>query len=60
MVDRNFVVSHVKINFREDGAVRKAVGTIIYVREWVPVGYGASIECSIVSAGPPTAVLLGH
>ena len=32
----------------------------MYVWNWVPVRNGASIECSVVATGSPTAVLLGH
>ena len=32
----------------------------MYVWDWVPVGYNASVECSVVSTGPPTAVPVGH
>jgi hypothetical protein len=59
-VDRNLVVSPNKINFLKGGAAGKAVGLVLYVWDWVYVRDGASVKGSVVSTGPPTAVLLGH
>jgi hypothetical protein len=59
-VDRNLMVSPHEVNFGKDGAAGKAVGVILYVWDWVPVRYSKGVECSVVSTGPPTAVLLGH
>ena len=30
------------------------------VRDWIPLMDGASVQGSVISTGPPTAVLLGH
>jgi hypothetical protein len=59
-VDRNLVVRPYKVNFGEDGAARKVVRVVLYVRDWIPVRDGASVESSVISTGSPTAVLLGH
>ena len=32
----------------------------MYMWDWIPVRDGASVQGSVVSTGPPTAVLLGH
>ena len=30
------------------------------MRNWIPVRYGAGVQCTVVAAGPPTVVFLGH
>ena len=53
------MVSPYEVYFGKGGAAGKAVGIILYVWNWLPVRNGASIECSLVAIGSPTAVL-GH
>jgi len=54
------VVSPDGVDFRKGGAAGKAVGVVLNVRDWIPVRDGASVQGSVVSTGPPTAVLLGY
>ena len=54
------MVSSYQVSLGEGGAARKAVGVILYVWYWIPVWDGASVQGSVVSTGPPTAVLLWH
>ena len=56
----DLVVSPYEVNFEKGGAASKAVGIILYMRHWVPVWNGASVEGSVVSAGSPAAVLIGY
>jgi hypothetical protein len=58
-VDRNLVVSSDEINFGKGGAAGNAMGVILNVWDRIPVRDGASVQSSIISAGPPT-VVLGH
>ena len=59
-VDRDLMVSSYQASFGKGCAARKAVGVVLYVWDWVPVRDGASFKGSVVSTGPPAAVLLGH
>jgi len=56
----DLVVSPYEVYFRNGGAAGKTAGVILYMWNWVPVWNGASVECSVVATGPPTAVFLGH
>jgi hypothetical protein len=56
-VDRDLIVSSYQVKLRKGGAAGKAVGAILYVWDWIPVRNGPSVKGSIVSTGPPTAVL---
>ena len=56
-MDRDLMVSSYQVNLRKGGAARKAVGVVLYVWDWIPVRNGPSVKGSIVSTGPPTAVL---
>jgi hypothetical protein len=58
-VDRNLVISSDEVNFGKGGAAGKAVRVVLYVWDRIPVWDGASVQSSIISAGPPTVVLLG-
>jgi len=51
------MVSSYQVNLRKGGAAGKAVGVVLYVWDWIPVRNGPSVKGSIVSTGPPTAVL---
>jgi len=59
-VDRDLKLSSYQANLGECGAAGKAVGVVLYVWNWKPVRDGASVQGSVVSTGPPTAVLLWH
>ena len=54
------MVSSYQVNLGEGGAAGKAVGVVLYVWCWIPVWDGASVQGSVVSTGPATAVLLRH
>ena len=54
------MVSSYQVNFGKGGAAGKAVGVVLYVWDWIPVRDGPSVKGSVVSTGPPTAVLLWH
>ena len=58
-MDRDLVVSPDEVDFKKGGAAGKAVGVDLNVRAWIPVRDGASVQGSIISTWPPTAVL-GH
>jgi ribosomal protein S14 len=59
-INRNLMISPHEINFRKECATGKVMGVIMYVWKWVSVGDGANVQGSIISTGPPTAVLLRH
>jgi len=59
-MDRDLMVSSYQVNLGKGGAAGKVVGVVLYVWDWIPVRNGASIKGSVVSTGPPTAVLLQH
>jgi hypothetical protein len=59
-VNGNLVVSSYQVNFGKHSATGKAVGIILDMWNWIPVGDGASVKGSVISAGSPPAVLLGH
>jgi len=44
----------------EDGAPVQAIGEVLHVRQGVPVWRCDGVEPSVVAAGSPGAVLLGH
>ena len=51
------MVSSYQVNLGKGGAAAKAVGVVLYVWDWIPVRDGASVKGSVVSTGPPAAVL---
>jgi len=51
------MVSAYHVNLGKGGAAGKAAGVVLYVWHCIPVRNGASVKGSVVSAGPPTAVL---
>ena len=59
-MDGNLVVRPYQVNFGKGGATGKAVGVVLYVWDRIPVWNGASVQGSVVSTGPLTAVLLGY
>jgi hypothetical protein len=59
-VDGNLVVGPDEVDFGKGSAAGKAVGVELYLWDWIPVRNRASVQGSLVSAGSPTAVLLGH
>jgi hypothetical protein len=59
-VDRDLLVSSEEVNFGKVGAAGKAVGVVLYMWDQIPVRDGVSVQSSVISTGPPTAVLLGH
>jgi hypothetical protein len=59
-VDRNLIVCSDSIDLRENARTRELVGVIMYVSDGVAVGNGLGVQRSIVSAGTPTVVVLGH
>jgi hypothetical protein len=59
-MDRNLMIGSHKVNFGKGGAVRKVVGLVLDVWDWVMVGVGASVQGSVISTRPPNPVLLGH
>ena len=59
-VDRDLMVSSYQVDLRKGGAAGKSVGVVLDVWDWIPVRDGPSVTGSIVSTGPPTAVLLRH
>ena len=54
------MVSLHEVNFGKGVAAGKAVGVVLYVWDWIPVGDGAILQGLVVSTGPPTTVLLEH
>jgi RecB family endonuclease NucS len=58
-VDRNLVIHPHKISFGKGGAAGKAVGVVLDMWDLVKVRDGASVQGSVISTRPPTA-LLGH
>jgi len=50
------VISH-QVNLRKGGAAGNVVVVVLYVWDWIPVQDGPGVKGSIVSTGPPTAVL---
>ena len=56
-VDRDLMVSSYQVNLGKGGAAGKVVGVVLYVWDWIPVRDGASVKGSVVSTGPPTAIL---
>ena len=53
----DLVLSPHEVDFGKGDAASKAVGIVLYMRYWIPVWNGASVESSVVSAGSPAAVL---
>jgi hypothetical protein len=49
-----------RVPFRKVGATGKEVGVVLYVWDSVSVGDSASVQDSVISTGPPTAILLEH
>jgi hypothetical protein len=59
-MDGNFVVRSHQVDFRKDGTAEKLVGVIVDMVDEVAVGNGAGIEGSMIAAGAPAFVFLGH
>jgi hypothetical protein len=49
-----------QFNLGKVGAAGKAYGVVVYVWDWIFVRDVPRVKVSIVSTGPPTAVLLRH
>ena len=47
------------VNFLKDGAPGMVMGVVLYVWDWVSIRDSASVQGSVISTRPPTAVLLG-
>jgi hypothetical protein len=49
-----------KADFGKHGATGELVRVIMYVRDRVTVGDGSGVEGSVIAAGAPAVVFLGH
>jgi hypothetical protein len=56
-VNRDMMVSSYQFNLGKGGAAGMAVGVVLYVWDWITVRDGPSVNGSVFSTGPPTAVL---
>jgi hypothetical protein len=58
-MDGDFIVSSHQVDFG-DGRIEKLVGVVMDMTDGVEVGDGTCVQYSVVAAGTPTVVLLGH
>jgi hypothetical protein len=61
-VDRGdwyLVVPLDEVDLAEDSATLQAVGQVLHVWEWVRVRGGDGVEATLVTTGPPGAILFG-
>jgi hypothetical protein len=54
------VVSSRQVDLSEDGTTEKLVGVVMDMPDGVAVRNGTEVKGSVISAGTPTVVLLGH
>jgi hypothetical protein len=59
-MDGDLIICSHQVDLREDGTSEKLVGVVMEMSHGVAVGDGPGVECSVVAAGTPPVVLLGH
>jgi hypothetical protein len=59
-VDGSLIVFSRQVHLGEDGTTEKQIGVVMVMMDGVAVGDASGIEHSVVAAGAPPFVLLGH